>query len=170
MEAGSSAEVIGAATGAAMPPGCVGELVVSTLGRIGSPLLRYRTGDLVQPESGVPCECGSSEMALVGGILGRTDDMVVVRGVNVFPSAVEDVLRGSGEVAEYRVEIHDSHALPELRILVEPALECADVPGLPERLHVALRTALGLRIEVRSAARGELPRFEMKARRWVRLP
>ena len=74
-------------------PGGIGELVLTNLGRLGSPLLRYRTGDVVRRAWETACPCGSEEMALEGGIVGRADDMVVVRGVNLYPSAVEDVVR-----------------------------------------------------------------------------
>ena len=87
-------------------------------------------------------------MSFPGGILARIDDMLVVRGVNVYPSAVEEVLRTCDGIAEYRVEIHAGHPLPELRVLVEPAAECGDVPALEKRLQSALRTSLGLRIAV----------------------
>jgi len=139
------------------------ELVLTNLGRTGSPLLRYRTSDVVKPAAESPCACGSYELALEGGILGRTDDMVVVRGVNVYPSAVENILRAAGGVAEYRVEIHTLHALPELRIQVEASAEHA------QRIQTALNNAFALRIPVSSVPAGTLPRFEMKAKRWVRL-
>ena len=115
------------------------------------------------------CECGSYDLALEGGILGRTDDMVVVRGVNVYPSAVEDILRAVGGVAEYRVEIRTDHALPELSIQVEPSVDHDDgTPAGPpagSRIDQRFRLAHpGVRVP-----RGNLPRFEMKAQRWVRL-
>jgi phenylacetate-CoA ligase len=192
IESAYIAEVIDLDSGRSVPTGVTGELVLTTLGRAGSPLLRYRTGDLVQRAADsasstgtakaagtasstgipacVPCECGSYDLALPGGILGRTDDMVVVRGVNVYPSAVDDILRAAGGVAEYRVEIDTNRSLSELRIQVEPSLDCADERALLARLQAAFQAALGLRISVSSVPRGELPRFEMKARRWVRLP
>jgi phenylacetate-CoA ligase len=86
LETAYLAEVIDPASGREVQPGEAGELVLTTLDRIGSPLLRYRTGDLVKPHERVRCSCGRWDMALEGGILGRTDDMVVVRGVNVYPS------------------------------------------------------------------------------------
>ena len=168
IESGFIAEVIDPDSGHPVPPGGRGELTLTNLGRVGSPLLRYRTGDLVERAQDGLCECGSYEMALPGGILARADDMVVVRGVNVYPSAVEEIVRGCEGIAEYRVEIDTAHPLPELRILVEPSIECADVAGLEKRLQASLRTALGLRIAVTRVSRGELPRFEMKAQRWVR--
>jgi phenylacetate-CoA ligase len=170
IESAYIAEVIDPGSSRSVSPGAKGELVLTTLGREGSPLLRYRTGDLVQRAADASCECGSHNLALPGGILGRTDDMVVVRGVNVYPGAVEDILRGVGGVAEYRVEIQTDRSLAELRIQVEPSPDCADPAALAVRLQAALHVALGLRIPVSSVRAGDLPRFEMKARRWVRLP
>ena len=170
IESAYIAEVIDPDSGRSVRPGAKGELVLTTLGREGSPLIRYRTGDLVQRGGDALCECGSHDLALPGGILGRTDDMVVVRGVNIYPGAVEDVLRAIDGVAEYRVEIHTDRSLAELRIQVEPSLDCADPAALAVRLQAALHAALGLRIPVSSVPPGDLPRFEMKARRWVRLP
>jgi phenylacetate-CoA ligase len=169
LESAFIAEVIDPDSGRAVAPGGRGELVLTNLGRVGSPLLRYRTGDLVELGAGRPCACGSHEMALPGGILGRTDDMLVVRGVNIYPAAVEDVIRGFSEVAEYRVEIDSNRSLPELRIQVEPSGGCQDVERLLARVQAELKYVFGLRIAVSSVSRGLLPRFEMKARRWVRL-
>jgi phenylacetate-CoA ligase len=168
LEAGYIAEVIDPESGRAVGAGSTGELVLTNLGRVGSPLLRFRTGDLVEPAAGSVCACGSYELALEGGILGRTDDMVVVRGVNVFPSAVEDILRACG-VAEYRVEVRAHRTLPELNILVELPTPSEDGTGLAHRLEAALSSALALRIPVACVPGGTLPRFEMKAQRWVRL-
>jgi phenylacetate-CoA ligase len=168
IETGFIPEVIDPETGKPVQPGARGELTLTNLGRTGSPLLRYRTGDLVERGPAGPCECGSWELSLPGGILARVDDMVVVRGVNIYPSAVEEIVRACGGVAEYRVEIDTNHPLAEMRLLVEASPGCADEAGLPKKLQAALRTALGLRIEVNMVARGQLPRFEMKAQRWVR--
>ncbi len=169
IESGYIAEIIDPTTGQALPLGETGELVLTNLGRVGSPLLRYRTGDLVRSAAELPCVCGSYDLALPGGILGRTDDMVVVRGINVYPSAVEDVVRAIGGVAEYRVEVHTRRAMPELSLKVEVAPDHADPAGLASRLEAAVSSALGLRIAVSTVPFGELPRFEMKARRWVKL-
>jgi phenylacetate-CoA ligase len=138
-----------------------GELILTNLGRIGSPLIRYRTGDLVHAVRG-HCECGSDDLALEGGILGRTDDMVVVRGVNIYPTAVEEVLRSEG-VTEYRVEVRTERALTQLLVQVE-----AESSAGP-RLEAALTNAFSLRIPVSSVPAGTLPRFEAKAKRWIRL-
>jgi phenylacetate-CoA ligase len=169
METAFIAEVVDPLSGAPIPPGGTGELVLTNLGRTGSPLIRYKTGDLVQSSAVERCECGTYELALEGGILGRTDDMVVVRGMNVYPRAIEEIMRSFHGVAEFRVEVDRRHALAELRIQVEPEPACAGDAGLAHRMEVALKDALSLRIPVSMVEVGSLPRFEMKARRWVRV-
>jgi phenylacetate-CoA ligase len=169
IESAYYAEVIEPSTGLPAGEGHPGELVLTPLGRTGSPLLRYRTGDLVKAETmDVPCICGRNDMALAGGILGRTDDMVVVRGVNVYPSAVDEIIRGLDGVAEYRVRVSTLEALTEMSIEIEARPECANDDALAQRLEVNFETALALRVPVKAVPRGTLPRFEMKARRWVR--
>jgi phenylacetate-CoA ligase len=159
------AEVIDA-DGTAARVGEVGELVLTVLGRTGSPLLRYRTGDLAR--AGCACACGRHGTALPGGLLGRTDEMVIVRGVNVYPTAVEDVLRGFSEIAEYQVVVDRSRPLLELRLRLEPVRDCAatEIESLAARVQNALHGAFNLRVPVTLAPAGSLPRFEMKAKRW----
>jgi phenylacetate-CoA ligase len=159
------AEVVDA-DGKAARAGEVGELVLTVLGRTGSPLLRYRTGDLAR--AGGACACGWPGTALPGGLLGRTDEMVIVRGVNVYPTAVEEVLRGFSEIAEYQVEVDRSRALAELSLRIEPLKDGAAEEGkaLAARVQHALHGAFNLRVPVALAPAGSLPRFEMKARRW----
>ncbi len=94
--------------------------------------------------------------------------MLVVRGVNVYPSAVEEIIRATEGVQEYQMRVSTVQALTELSLQIEPKLECADVAGLVERLEKSFQTNLALRIPVTKAPMGSLPRFEMKARRWVR--
>src|SRR6202011_2513948 len=129
------------------------ELILTNLGRIGSPLIRYRTGDVVKMVRGI-CACGTSDVALEGGILGRTDDMVVVRGVNIYPSAVEELLRAAGGVAEYRVEIRNERGLAELNILVEPSPNHADPEQLARHLEDKLSNTFSLRMTVENVASG----------------
>ncbi len=160
------AEVVNPATGKSVGKGERGELILTNLGRTGSPLLRYRTGDLVQRSA---CLCGTTDLALEGGILGRVDDMVVVRGVNVYPSAIEEIIRRAGGVAEYQVRVSQRHALAELTVTVEPAVDGGG-PDVERRLAAAFESSLALRVPVELAAPGSLPRFESKARRWTREP
>ncbi|HEX4588486.1 MAG TPA: AMP-binding protein [Gemmataceae bacterium] len=155
------AEVIDPATAEPVPPGTVGELVVTNLGRLGSPLVRYRTGDLVRIDP-APCPCGRPWPRLAGGVLGRTDDMIHLRGNNVYPTALEAVVRRFPEVAEYRVTIDRTGPLAEVRIEVETTAK-----GVAERLNRAIRDELFFRADVTEVAPGSLPRFEMKARRII---
>ena len=149
-------------------PGEKGELILTTLDRVGSPLIRYRTGDLVQPLPSGKCDCGSSDLALEGGIIGRCDDMVVVRGVNIYPSAIDQIVRECGGVVEYRVEVKKVRNLVELNVTIEPEADLEDVDGLVARLSRAFQLSLALRIPVKATRSESLPRFEMKAKRWIR--
>jgi phenylacetate-CoA ligase len=173
IEAGYYPEIIDPKSGNPTLSDEPGELVLTTLGRIASPLLRYRTGDLVKrgtrnAERGTgPCACGSHELALTGGILGRVDDMVIVRGVNVYPGAVEEIVRSVNGIAEYQVTVTTRSALTELGLTIEPAPDCPDAKAVAQNLASALETALSLRVPVTLATPGSLPRFEMKASRWL---
>jgi phenylacetate-CoA ligase len=153
------AEVIDPATGA---PADEGELVLTNLGRLGSPLVRYRTGDRARLADS-PCACGRTFVRLEGGILGRLDDMLIVRGVNVFPTAIEAIVRRF-PVEEFQIEVFRDGELDEARVLLE--IEGGDAAA--GRVQATLRASLGIRLQVASVAPGSLPRFELKARRVVR--
>lgn len=149
-------EFLSVAKGDPARPGELAELVLTNLGRYGCPIIRYRTGDLVhyrQHEHGFTF--------LEGGILGRADDMLIVRGVNIFPSAVEQIVRGFPEVIEYRATISNRGAMDYLLVEVEDRL------NQPTRIAEELRTRLGLKIDVNCVAAGSLPRFEGKGRRFI---
>jgi phenylacetate-CoA ligase len=157
-------EVVDPQTLEPVPPGTQGELVATNLGRAGMPLIRYRTGDLVQIDES-PCVCRRTFARMPRGILGRADDMFVVRGVNVFPSAIEGVLREFPEVSEFRIEVYSRRAMIELKLLLDPQ------PGangeLAARVAARLHDRLLLRVPCEVVAAGSLPRFELKARRVV---
>lgn len=161
------AEVIDPKSGAAVREEERGELVITNLGRIGSPVIRYRTGDLVQA-SYHPCLCGRPFMLLQGGVLGRVDDMIVVRGVNVFPSAIENIMRGLPEIEEFRVDAVQREALLELKLTLEPRPEYAPFTGLEEKVTQRFRESIGLRPQVEMVSPGTMPRFELKARRFFK--
>ena len=146
------------ATGEARDEG-EGELVLTNLGRWGMPVIRYRTGDRVKAVRGT-CSCGRTLVKLAGGIAGRVDDMVTVRGVNVFPSAIEAIVRRFDEVGEYRVELARVREMDELRCVIEAPAAVAD------RVGAAIHRELGIRCLVEAVAAGTLPRFEMKAKRF----
>ena len=141
-----------------------GELIATNLGRWGMPLIRYRTGDRVVV-SRDPCSCGSPFLKVVGGIQGRVDDMFTVRGVNLYPSQVEDIVRRYPEVAEFVIEHRRVRRMDEVALL----LESSRSSFATERLEADLRQALGVRLECRVVAPGTLPRSELKARRIVRI-
>lgn len=162
MEDAYFAEVVDPATGHEVLEGGTGELVLSTLHRLGSPMLRYRTGDLVKKRY-----ADDGGLCLEGGILGRLDDMICVRGVNIYPSAVDAVLRRFPEVVEYQVREIRTGALLDLKIVVEVPLTVRD-PSVSERIALALRDTFQLRMEVEVVPQGTLPRFEFKARRWIK--
>jgi phenylacetate-CoA ligase len=161
------AEVVDPQTLRPVADGELGELVITNLGRTGSPVIRYRTGDQVRVSRG-PCACGRSFARMEGGILGRVDDMLIIRGNNVFPSALEAIIRRFPEVAEFRVEAYDRGALTEVKIEIEPAVAGANGSDLAGRVAQAIQDTLSFRAEVRTVSLGTLPRFEMKAKRFVR--
>ena len=154
------AEVIDPASGA---PAREGELVLSNLGRHGSPLLRYRTGDRVRVAAG-PCACGRTFLRLEGGLLGRVDDMLVVRGVNVFPSALEGIVRRFPAVDEFMIEVYRRQEMDEVRLL----LEVAGDGNIAAQVQEAVRVHLGIRVEIVAVPAQSLPRWELKSRRVVR--
>lgn len=162
------AEILDPETLKPVEHGQPGELVLTVLGRPGSPILRYRTGDLVRASTRSTEELGSEDLALDGGILARVDDMVVVRGVNLYPSAVERIVRGFSEIAEYRVHLKDRRSMVEVEVEIEPAEDVTNVDQLCASLGDGFQTAFQLRIPVTAVASGSLPRFELKARRWFR--
>ena len=138
-----------------------GELVLTTLGRMGCPVFRYRTGDLVKIQRGID-ENGFPTVDLVGGILGRADDMVVVRGVNLYPSAVDSVITRFPEIKEYQVVFENRDSMLEAKIKIE----CEQ--NIISALEGALQESFSLRIPVKTVESGTLPRHEMKARRWIK--
>jgi len=150
-------ETIDPETGEAVPDGEVGELVFTTLTKEALPLLRYRTGDLASVTR-EPCACGRT-LARMSRVVGRTDDMLVIRGVNVFPSEVERVLLGFGGVEpHYQLVVERSGHLDELTVQIEGTADPAPVREQLER-------ALGVSARVEVVTRGSIPRSEGKALR-----
>ena len=141
-----------------------GELVATNLGRWGSPLIRYRTGDRAEL-SREPCSCGSPFLKAVRGLRGRIDDMFTVRGVNLYPSQVEDIVRRHPGIVEFVIEHRRVRQMDEVTLLVE----LSDGGSPLERLSADLRQALGVRIECRAVPAASLPRAELKAQRLRRI-
>ncbi|HYD50797.1 MAG TPA: hypothetical protein VEB21_20745 [Terriglobales bacterium] len=151
------AEVLDPATGA---PADEGELVLTNLGRAAMPVIRYRTGDHVRLDR-APCACGRSFVRCLGGVLGRIDDAIIVRGVNVFPSAIENIVRRHLEAGEFQIEVSRREEMDELVLRIE----CDR--GRGEAIAAEIRRQLGLRIGLVIAAPDSLPRYELKSRRYI---
>jgi phenylacetate-CoA ligase len=146
----------------ATPPNERGELVITPLNRTGFPVLRYRTGDIVV-NSEDPCPAGHEGRWLPGGIVGRTDDMVVIRGMNVYPSAIEEAVRNVDSSGEFRITFYTERSgLDEVKLEVE-----LEEGAEARRLQETMRQQLGLRVRVVPVSPGLLPREEGKARRVV---
>ncbi len=147
-----------------------GELVITNLGRVGSPVIRYRTGDIVEVDP-LPCPCGRSWMRLKGGILGRADDMLTIRGNNVFPTAIEAILREIPEVLEFQFQMVTRNSMPQLVIEVETTMGIPDADDIEEfhamidRIEAAIHDRLHFTPEVIPVEPNILPRSEFKSRR-----
>ncbi|HVW00853.1 MAG TPA: AMP-binding protein, partial [Planctomycetaceae bacterium] len=165
LESECLAEIVDPATCEPVPAGTPGELVLTNLGRWGSPLLRYRTGDLVvaDPHPGHSC----SLLRLRGGILSRTDDMLTIRGNNIYPTVLEDLIRQFTEIAEYRITVVSRKAMQHVQIEFE-SLESSGAGDLTSRLERTIKDRLNFQAEIIAVSTGSLPRFEMKGRRFVR--
>jgi len=155
------AEVIDPVTGQATDDG---ELILTNLGRIGSPVIRYRTGDHVRLNR-APCECGRTFARMDGGIIGRIDQMLIVRGVNIFPSAIEAIVRSHPEVDEFSIEVDRVDEMDQLTISVE--VRGAAPAAVAEKIARDCVERLALRVRVVVAPEQSLPRFELKANRMV---
>lgn len=152
-------EVLDPHTGELVGPGGQGELVLSALRRTGYPVIRYRGGDVV--DVGERCPAGHEHLWLPHGIVGRTDDMAVIRGMNVFPSAIEETLREVGVLGGYRIRFYTEAAeRDEVRVLVE-----STDPTLVARIEESIFRRLALRVRVVPVMPGTLPEGHVKARR-----
>ena len=145
-------------------PADEGELVITNLGRVGMPIIRYRTGDHVKLKSG-QCECGQASRVLDGGVIGRIDNALIIRGLNVYPATLENIVLKFSEVQEFAGRVYGTGTLDELEIQIEsthpnPADTAAAVAA-------AIRDDLGLRAIVKPVPLGTLPRYELKSKRFT---
>ena len=141
-----------------------GELVITNLGRVGSPVIRYRTGDRVRLSSS-KCACGRTFGRLDGGVIGRIDDVLTIRGVSVYPSAIENLVRAFTEVEEFAVDVERRGTMDEMALRLEVV---SGEPGdISSRVERSIREALSLRVKVQIVPQGTLPRFELKSRRFT---
>ncbi|MGA8216947.1 MAG: phenylacetate--CoA ligase [Solirubrobacterales bacterium] len=159
-------EVVNPESGEPLPEGDDGELVFTTLTKEAQPLLRYRTGDIGSLTS-EPCDCGRT-LARIAALRGRLDDMLIIRGVNLFPSTIERLLLNTEEVGpHYRLIVEREGHLDEIRVECEPLADDVDRAELGERLELLVRENTGIRIGVDVLKPGAVPRSEGKAVRVV---
>lgn len=162
-------EALDPATGEPVLEGEVGERVCTAFGIGLIPIVRYRTGDLVRRLPGSECPCGRTFDLYMGGVVGRADDMRAIRGVNVYPSGVEGVVRRYPEIREFRIVLTRVQSIDEITVEVEPSagVEAEVAERIRSRLAADLAEAHeGLRFGVEVVAEGTLPVFELKAR-WL---
>jgi phenylacetate-CoA ligase len=153
------AEIIDPSTGRSATEG---ELVLTNLGRVGMPVIRYRTGDRVRLAPG-ECACGRTFLRLEHGVIGRVDDVIIIRGVNVFPSAIENIVRRFEQVGEFAVDIVRQNEMDDLQIRFES--RGGDADEIARAIEKEFRAGVGIRIKVTAVPMGTLPRFDLKARR-----
>jgi phenylacetate-CoA ligase len=156
-------EVVDPETGKLLPDGTDGELVFTTLTKEAMPLLRYRTGDIASLTR-EPCACGRT-FARMSAVRGRRDDMLIVRGVNLYPSQIEHVLlRVDGIAPHYQLVVERPEHLDEITVHCEPT---GSPDGLAERVKHALRSEIGVAVKVAVLEPGAVPRSEGKAVRVI---
>jgi phenylacetate-CoA ligase len=157
-------EVRDPTTGEPVAPGEPGELVLTNLDNVGFPVIRVRTADLVKLQT-APCECGRTFWRLKGGILGRVDGALIIRGVLILPSSLENVIRRFREVGEFVVDAYRPGELDEMEIRVE--LRGAEPDALAAAIATEIRNEFGLRVQVTPLPYGTLPRLDGKVKRFT---
>jgi phenylacetate-CoA ligase len=160
------AEIVNPETGFPLPEGKMGELVVTNLGRSCMPAIRYRTGDLVKSKEEI-CPCGRTFRVLEGGVLGRRDEMIVIRGVNVFPNVLTNIVESHIQPGEdYRIEAYEEKGVNEIAIKLE--LKEEEKKEMIQRaIQDEIKIKLNLRVEVDIVPKGMLPKFDYKTKRFV---
>ena len=156
-------EIVDPKTGENVPDGEVGELVITTLRKQGAPLIRYRTHDLTRFIPG-ECRCGS-KFPRIDTLIGRTDDMVKVKGVNIFPSQIEEMLKEVPEASsEYQFMLDHLFGKDECTLFVE-VNKGVDKKQAEEAIQKAFKTKIGILVHVKPVSVGDLPRSEKKSTR-----
>jgi phenylacetate-CoA ligase len=167
------AEIINPETGEVLPDGEWGELVLTTIDREATPVIRYRTRDITRIIPG-ECACGRTHRR-IDRLHGRTDDMLIIRGVNVFPSQIEDVMKTFDQISSwYQIELTRRHHLDVVTLKVEPNPdfdfdEVRAIEQLQNDISARLKSALSVGIRVRIVEPKSIPRSEGKAVRVVDL-
>ncbi len=160
------AEIVDPKTGKPVTEGEVGELVLTNLGRTCMPAIRYRTGDLVKVKTG-SCPCGRTFRVLAGGVLGRKDEMLVIRGVNVFPTVVSNVVESHIQPGDdYRIEAYKENGVDEIAVRLE-IKEDDKKDWISRAIQEEIKRKLNLRVEVGFVPRGTMSKSEFKAKRFI---
>jgi phenylacetate-CoA ligase len=159
-------EIIDPETEKPLPEGEIGEMVLTNLGRLCSPSIRFRVKDLVRFKRGT-CPCGRTFRMLDGGVLGRSDEMIIIRGLNIFPSQVGEVVQRHLVIGEeYQIVAHTKDGLGEIKVLLELA-EGRDTEAVTRALKEDLRQCFEIRIESEVVPQGTLLRSEYKSKRFI---
>ena len=157
-------EIVDPKTGEPVPDGEMGEIVITTLQKEGAPLIRFRTHDLSRIVPG-PCECGS-EHPRIDIIMGRTDDMVKVKGINIFPAQIEEIIKiTDGASSEYQVMIDHMMGRDIMTVFFETALTGDDRQHAEQQMELLFKAKLGMTPVAKGVALGDLPRSEKKTQR-----
>lgn len=157
-------EIVDPKTGKNLPDGEIGELVITTLRKQGAPLIRYRTHDLTRIIPG-ECECGS-KYPRIDTLIGRTDDMVKVKGVNMFPAQIEEIIKfTNGASSEYQVMIDHLNGKDIMTVFFETEAEGEERVRVEEDMKLIFKGKLGMTPNTKGVAIGELPRSEKKTKR-----
>jgi len=160
------AEIVDPETGIPVQEGKVGELVLTNLGRSCMPAIRYRTGDLVKARKEI-CPCGRTFRVLEGGVLGRKDEMIVIRGVNVFPNVLANVVESYIQAGDdYQIEVYKDRGVDEIAVKLQMK-EQETGETIQRAVQDEIRKKLNLRIEVETVPKGTLPKFDYKAKRFI---
>jgi len=165
-------EIVDPQTLEPVAPGEVGEIVITTLDKEASPVVRWRTRDLVRlADDPYGCGCGRRSLPLIGRIIGRSDDMLKIRGVMVFPSQVEDVIAAHADTVKEAWQIYidrQDRVLDEAIVAIERRSGAGkDTDALAEDIARAIQARLGIRMRVEVSDEGQLPRYEAKAVRVI---
>jgi phenylacetate-CoA ligase len=162
------AEIVDRASGEQVEPETDGELILTSFERVGTPVLRWATDDRVRFAPHTACDCGRPFGGFRAGEIARFDDMMKIKGVNIWPQAVDGIILDSGEVAEYQAEVHEQAEGTVIRVIVEflDAVPADRRPASLAEMSKKIRTNIGIGMKLEEAVQ-PLPRFEFKVRRWT---
>ena len=160
------AEVIDPITQKKLSLDSIGELVLSSIGRVGCPLLRYRTGDIVHLNH-QKCACGFNGQSLKGGILSRADEMIFLKGNNIYPSALQNMLHSIEGILDFRITFYKTEGNPHLLFEIETLQ--TDSESIKNMLEKMIQSAFLFKPVIKIVPTGTLPTQEMKSKRFIQI-